>query len=455
MNQEELRKIPSVDEVLGEDVFPEALPRPLRKYVVSTTLEEVRDTVKDGADCPARDDLLARIADEADSLINNRIRPVLNGTGVVLHTNLGRAPYAEEAVAALEEVTSGYSSLEIDVSTGNRGGRGAFAEQLLCRVTGAEAAGIVNNCSGALVLALKAIARGKDVLISRGELVQIGGGFRIPDVLEASGSDLREVGTTNRTCLEDYEQELDENVGMILRVHRSNFDMVGFTESTSHEALADLASEADVPFVCDLGSGSLWDTSSAGIERERRPGDVLEKGADLVVFSGDKLLGGPQAGLFLGGSSMVETMKDHAFFRALRSGKATLSALEATLVAYAEDRGEELPVVRQLRESPGRMEERVRSVLRELGDPKGVEVASMEATVGGGCLPETTLESRGLAFQVEHPETLLDRMRDLDPPVIGRLRDDRVLVNFRTILPGQESTLAESLSDLLPLSEEF
>jgi L-seryl-tRNA(Ser) seleniumtransferase len=454
MNQEELRKIPSVDQVLGEDVFPEALPRPLRKYVVSRSLEEVRDSVKEGADCPPREQLLARIADEAKSLIDNKIRPVLNGTGVVLHTNLGRAPYARSAVEALEEVTSGYSSLEIDVSTGERGGRGAFAEQLLCRMTGAEAAGIVNNCSGALVLALQAIARGKDVLISRGELVQIGGGFRIPDVLEASGSELREVGTTNRTSLEDYEQELDEDVGMILRVHRSNFDLVGFTESASHEALADLASKEDVPFVCDLGSGSLWDTSSAGVEKEPRPGDVLEKGADLVVFSGDKLLGGPQAGLFLGQSSTVEAMKEHAFFRALRGGKATLSALEATLAAYAENREGDLPVVRQLRESPEAMEERVRSVFRELGDPESVEVTSMEATVGGGCLPEAKLESRGLAFRAEDPGNLLDRMRDLDPPLIGRLRDDRVLVNFRTILPGEESALVESLAALLPLSVE-
>lgn len=454
MNEEELRRIPSVDELLGEDLFPGELPRPLRKYVVSSTLDEVRESVKDGADCPDREKLLQRIADEAESLANNRVRPVLNGTGVVLHTNLGRAPYAEEAVDALAEVTSGYSSLEIDVSTGERGGRGAFAEQLLCRMTGAQAAGIVNNCSGALVLALKAIARGQDVLISRGELVQIGGGFRIPDVLEASGSDLREVGTTNRTSLEDYEEELDEDVGLILRVHRSNFDMVGFTESPADEALAGLASEYDVPFVCDLGSGSLWDTTSAGLDRERRPGDVLDGGADLVVFSGDKLLGGPQAGLFLGDSSHVDAMKDHAFFRALRGGKATLSALEATLVAYAEDREEDLPVVRQLRESPEAMEERVRSVHRELGEPEDLEVTGMEATVGGGCLPEATLESRGLAFRTEDPEALLDRMRELDPPVIGRLRDGRVLVNFRTILPGQEPVLAEALSDLLPLPAE-
>jgi L-seryl-tRNA(Ser) seleniumtransferase len=319
-------------------------------------------------------------------------------------------------------------------------------------MTGAERAGFVNNCSGALVLALKAIARGDDVLISRGELVQIGGGFRIPEVLEASGSELREVGTTNKTSLEDYEQALDEDVGMILRVHRSNFDLVGFTGSPSGDALADLASEADVPYVCDLGSGALWDTATADVKRERRPGEVLDDGADLVTFSGDKLLGGPQSGIFLGEEGMVDRMKSHPFFRALRCGKATLTALEATLAAYAEDREDSLPAVRQLREDPEDQRERVLEAQNALDNEGSVAVKQMEGTVGGGSLPEETLESWGLEIDDSNPEQFLEELRELDPPIVGRIRDGAVHLNFRSVLPGQESTVVDGLNTILSSS---
>jgi len=451
MNQDELRKIPAVDELLETTDFPEGFPRPLRNEIVSEVLEGIRETVKSGYDCPGTDDIRERIQDEARQSWNNRVRSVINATGVVLHTNLGRAPYVEEASEALTGVVHGYSNLEIDVSTGDRGERGSFGERLLCQMTGAEAAGIVNNCSGALVLALKAIARGQDVLISRGELVQIGGGFRIPEVLEASGSELREVGTTNKTSPDDYAEALDEDVGMILRVHRSNFDLVGFTDSPSNESLAELASEADVPYVCDLGSGALWDTSTAEVKPETMPGDVLETGADLVTFSGDKLLGGPQSGLFLGDGDLVNDMKGHPFFRALRCGKTTLTALEATLVAYAEDKEESLPVVRQLREPPEEQKQRVKSVYRELGEPDGVTVKSMDGTVGGGSLPTEIRESWGLAIDGGNPEDLLEDLRALDPPVVGRIRNESVQLNFRSVLPGQESTLTDGLEIVLPL----
>ncbi len=449
MNQDELRKIPSVDDLLESSGFPERFPRSLRKEVVSGVLERIRERVKSGNDCPDTEDIRGRIEDEARQLWNNRVRSVINATGVVLHTNLGRAPYSEETLEVLTDVIRGYSSLEIDVSTGERGGRGYFGERLLCRMTEAESAGIVNNCSGALVLALKAIARGKDVLISRGELVQIGGGFRIPEVLEASGSNLREVGTTNKTALSDYEQAMDEDVGMILRVHRSNFDLVGFTGSPSDEDLSELASDAGIPYVSDLGSGALWDTSTAEIRRETMPGDVLETGANLVTFSGDKLLGGPQSGMFLGDQNLVEQMKDHPFFRALRCGKATLAALEATLMAYAQGDENSLPAVRQLRESPEQQKQRVESVYRELGEPQKISVESMEGTVGGGSLPSEVRESWGLAIDVEDPEAFLGELRTLEPPVVGRIRNDSVQLNFRSVLPKQESMLIDGIVTLL------
>ncbi len=452
MNESEFRKIPGVDELLESVSFPDGFPRPLRKHIISSVLEGIRESVKNGNRCPERSELEDRIKMKAKTLGNNRVRSVLNATGVVLHTNLGRAPFSEQALRAFSEVTSGYSNLEIDLSTGERGGRGLFGEQLLCQMTGAEEAGVVNNCSGALVLALKAIAKGRDVLISRGELVQIGGGFRIPEVLEASGSSLREVGTTNKTSIDDYRKELDDEVGMILRVHRSNFDLVGFTDSPSHGALAEVAKDAGVPFLCDLGSGAVWDTREANLKEELRPRTVLGAGTDLVTFSGDKLLGGPQAGIFLGNGAYVETMKAHPFFRALRCGKATLTVLESTLDAYARGDETSVPALRQLKESPDELEERVRSTHDRLSYPEGVKVTSMEGRVGGGSLPRERLESWGFVLDPPNPESVVSDLRELDPPIIARLRNGEVLLNFRTILPRQESILVDGLDSLLPLS---
>jgi L-seryl-tRNA(Ser) seleniumtransferase len=448
MSNDELRKIPAVDKVLTEVEFPDNFPHPLRKQMVSETLNEVRESVKNGHAYPGDDEVYKQTRQRAFALDNNRIRPVLNATGVVLHTNLGRAPYAGGSVANLTEVVQGYSSLEIDVSSGERGGRGKFGEELLSELTGAEAAGFVNNCSGALVLALKTLTEGKDVLISRGELVQIGGGFRVPEVLEASGSTLREVGTTNKTSIDDYRQELDSEVGMILRVHRSNFEQVGFTGSPSSTDLAELADDAGIPFVSDLGSGALWSTEKAGLKHESQPDEMLESGADLVTFSGDKLVGGPQAGIFLGGSEHVEAMKEHPFFRALRCGKMTLTTLESTLMAYAKEDEDSLPTVRQLSESLDEQKKRARSALERLRYSDSVSVETMEGTVGGGSLPTESIESAGFVIDTDDPETLLADLRRLDPPVIGRIRDGKVTLNFRTILPGQERDLVDGLDEL-------
>ncbi|MFB6345043.1 MAG: L-seryl-tRNA(Sec) selenium transferase [bacterium] len=448
MNQDELRKIPGVDELLGSVDFPDDLPQPLCKRIVRNTLEAVRESVKNGSSCPAEDELKEEIRQKTDELMTNRIQPVINATGVVLHTNLGRAIYSEDAVEAIRSVLEGYSSLEIDVSSGNRGGRGRFAEILLAQLTGAQEAGVVNNCSGALVLVLKTLAEGRDVIISRGELVQIGGGFRIPEVLEESGANLKEVGTTNRTSVEDYENAIDEETALILRVHRSNFDIVGFSDSPSNEALAELSHRYDLPFVSDLGSGALWETSNAGMVHEHRPGEVLDAGADLVTFSGDKLLGGPQAGLFVGDKSIVKRMKNHPFFRALRCDKTILTALESTLETYANSEESSLPVIERFLEDKQTLRNRAEAVCESLGAPDWCGVEEMDGAVGGGALPRETIPSYGLSISSDDPDSTLRSLRNMPTPIIGRVRDDRVLLNFRTILPEQTDYLTECLAEL-------
>lgn len=448
MDQDELRKIPGVDELLKKASFAGSLPKPLRKRIVRNTLDAIRKSVRDGSTCPDVSEIIDTVERKGRQLKNNRIQPVVNATGVVLHTNLGRAIYSEEALEAIQSVCSGYSSLEIDVSNGKRGGRGRFAEILLSQLTGAEEAGIVNNCSAALVLALKTLAEGRDVIISRGELVQIGGGFRIPDVLEESGARLKEVGTTNRTNLKDYRSAIDDETALILRVHRSNFDIVGFADSPSDADLAYLAHEHDLPFLSDLGSGALWDTGSVGLGRERRPGDVLDDGADLVTFSGDKLLGGPQAGLFAGRGDIVEEMKNHPFFRALRCDKTILTALESTLETYARSEERSLPVVERFLESEDEVRDRVEAVYNRLGNPDWCEPAEMQSTVGGGALPREKIPSYGLSIETDDPEATLQFLRDEKPPIVGRIRNDRVFLNFRTILPDQQDYVAKRLSDL-------
>lgn len=449
MNQDELRKIPGVDQLLETVEFPPDFPGPLKRRLIRRRLDDVRESIRNGGECPPEEELRNNLSRSARRLTANRVQPVVNATGVVLHTNLGRAPYGSGVLEDMGEVLEGYCSLEMDLSTGDRGGRGAFGEELLCQLTGADAAAIVNNCSAALVLVLKTLATNRDVLISRGELVQIGGGFRIPEILEASGASLREVGTTNRTDLDDYRSSLDRDVALLLKVHRSNFDLVGFTESAPVSDLADLAGDRGVPLVCDLGSGALWDTTQANLRPEPRPSEMIEAGADLVVFSGDKLLGGPQAGLILGREDLVESLQSNPFFRALRCGKATLTALESTLVQYARNEGRDLPA-RQLLSTPaGDLRERAESVLRDLGSPESVTVAPMDGTVGGGSLPGETMPGHGLVIRTSDPGSTLEELRRGDPPVVGRVLDDDVCLNFRSVLPRQDEALRSRVSALL------
>jgi L-seryl-tRNA(Ser) seleniumtransferase len=359
------------------------------------------------------------------------LRRVINATGVIVHTNLGRAPLAEAALERVHEIARGYSNLEYELSVGGRGSRQDHVAGLVSRLTGAEAALVVNNNAAAVMLALAALAEGREVLVSRGELIEIGDGFRIPDVLERSGARLREVGTTNRTRAADYEKAIGPETAVLLRVHQSNFRVVGFTEQPSLPELADIARRHDLPLVDDLGSGALVDIADEPTARAS-----LAAGADLVSFSGDKLLGGPQAGIVVGRADLVEKLRRHPLQRALRADKLTLAALEGTLT-LALDTPEEIPVLRMLREP----EETVRARAERLAALVGGAVEETVGRAGGGALPLTELSSYACAVE----EALATKLRAADPPVIAVVRDGRTLLDCRTLSDEEVAEVAEAV----------
>jgi L-seryl-tRNA(Ser) seleniumtransferase len=381
------------------------------------------------------------------------LRRVINATGVVIHTNLGRAPLSAAARAAMEEACRGYSTLEYDLPAGQRGHRTVHAERWLCELTGAEEALVANNNAGAVLLALTGLAQGRGVTISRGQLVEIGGGFRVPDVMEQSGARLIEVGTTNRTHLRDYASALDahEDVALILRAHHSNFRIVGFTTEPSLAELVDLGKERGLPVMDDLGSGALLDTAPYGLAHEPMVQESVTAGAAVICFSGDKLLGGPQAGIIVGRAEYVEPLKRHPLARALRSDKLCLAALQATLLPYLTDRAiEEIPVWRMIAAPLAEIERRARR-WRQTLRRAGVEanVVDGESTVGGGSLPGETLPTKLVALATPHPNPSADALRSADPPVIARIEEDRLVLDPRTVLPEEEGELIRVLKDIL------
>jgi L-seryl-tRNA(Ser) seleniumtransferase len=409
-----LRDLPSVDELTR------GLDDPLAVDVARSVLERAREQIQKGSD-PG--DLAARLREELAAAYAPRLRRVLNGTGVIIHTNLGRAPLADKAIESVQEVARSYSNLEYDTTAGARGSRQDHVRDSLRRLTGAEAALVVNNNAAAVLLALAALAEGREVLVSRGELIEIGDGFRIPDVLARSGAHLREVGTTNRTRAADYEAAIGPETAVLLRVHQSNFRVVGFTEQPTVTELAQVARRHKVPLVDDLGSGALVDV---GDEPSAR-GSVAA-GADLVCFSGDKLLGGPQAGIVVGRAGLVERLRRHPLQRAVRADKLTLAALEATL-RLALDSPDEIPVLRMLREPL----ELVRRRAERLAQLVGGDVEQTVARAGGGSLPLTELPSFACAIE----EELAAPLRVADPPVIGIVRDGRLLLDCRTLTDAE------------------
>ena len=382
------------------------------------------------------------------------LRPVINATGVILHTNLGRAPLSEAALAAIR-AASGTVSVEYDLERGARGERHGHAAGLLADVTGAEDAVVVNNGAAAVLLALAALAAKREVIVARGELVEIGGGFRIPDVLARSGAKLVEVGTTNRTYVRDYANAITEKTGAILRVHASNFALRGFVAKAPSPDLVKLARERGVAFVHDLGSGTLLDTARFGLGREETVQEAVHDGADVVTFSGDKLLGGPQAGIAAGRASAIATLRSHPLMRALRPDKLTIAALVATVAAYRDDTAvETLPVWRLIAATPAKLARRAKSVAARL-EAAGIPAAVIEtaSTVGGGSLPEETQPSRGVALSAASAARAVGALRRADPPVIARIVDDRVVLDLRSVLPEQDDALAIAVIGALKSKE--
>jgi L-seryl-tRNA(Ser) seleniumtransferase len=438
-----LRALPSVHQLLEEERAAALIAdngRPLVRFAVQRVLDEERQrgTL---AEPDARWSAIERAIRD---LRRPRLRPVVNATGVVLHTNLGRAPLARVAAEAAAGIAGRYSTLEFDPRTGRRGRRHDLVGELLCHLSGAEAAAVVNNCAAAVLLMLTALAKGKEVIVARGELVEIGGGFRMPDVMRLSGARLVEVGTTNRTRAEDYSAAVTPKTAAIMKVHASNFQVVGFTESVEIKALAAIAREHRLLLLHDLGSGALLETAAYGLAEEPRIQDSIQSGADLVACSGDKLLGGPQAGLLLGRSALVDRVMKHPLARAVRVDKLTLAALIATLDLYLTQSIAELPIWNMLSASAESIAMRARAWQSRLME-RGVaaEVAPSESTVGGGSLPGERLVTTVLAIAPRRggAADLLRRLREHEPPVIGRIVEERVLLDPRTVLPGEDEVV--------------
>ena len=428
----ELRDLPSVDELAGDERLQGVAPPPLLVDAARSALARARDEIRAGAE---PNDLVGQVERELERARRVRLRRAINATGVIVHTNLGRAPLAQRALEHMLTVAGSYSNLEYDLSQGGRGSRQDHVAPILRRLTGAEAALVVNNNAAAVLLALAALAEGREVLVSRGELIEIGDGFRIPEVLARSGARLREVGTTNRTRAADYEHAIGPEAALILRVHQSNFRLVGFTEQPRLDELVHVGQAHGLPVVDDLGSGVLTQ-----LEDEPSAKDALAAGAALVCFSGDKLLGGPQAGIVVGRGELVERLRRHPLQRALRADKLTLAALEATLALYLDpDRAaREIPVLRML----GEAGERVRARAERLAGLVGGEVERTVARVGGGALPLAQLPSFACAVE----EELGARLRETDPPVVGLVRDGRCLLDCRTIADEEVEQVVAAVS---------
>ena len=451
------RDLPSVDKVLSHPMVVELLEQYVRDVVLSAVREQLqaaRQAMTGGSPAPTVDEIAVAVA--AQRLRQWAPWPVqvINATGVILHTNLGRAPLSDESVRAMTEMALGYSNLELDLEEGRRGSRHDAVAELLRQLTGAQAALVVNNNAGAVLLGLTALAAGREVVVSRGEAVEIGGGFRIPDVLKQSGARLVEVGTVNRTYAHDYAQAITDATAALLVVRRSNFQVVGFTHQPALRELAQIAKERQVPLLHDLGSGVLLDTSAFGLAHEPTPQEVLADGADLVFFSGDKLLGGPQAGIVVGAAELVERLAHHPLTRALRADKLTLAALHVTLLHYLRGEAQsQVPIWKMVAASPDDLGERARSWAAELnGDTQVVRGLS---TLGGGSMPGETLESWLLSigpsgrWKSEGAEGLARALREGTPPVMARIEDERVVLDPRTVLLHQDGALVEALRGAL------
>lgn len=444
-----LRQLPSVERVLqASEVAPliAAHGRAIVTEAARSALDEARAVIRAGGEAPEFTYLVQAIEVATRARTTPTLIPVINATGVVIHTNLGRAPLSQAARQAILDVALGYSNLEYDLDKGERGSRYSHAAALLAELTGAEAGLVVNNNAAAVTLILAALCAGREAIISRSELVEIGGGFRIPDVLRQSGARLVEVGTTNRTYARDYEAAITPDTAAILAVHASNFRILGFTHTPTRAELAEVAHHHGLLLIDDIGSGALLDTTAYGLSAEPRPQASLAAGADLVAFSGDKLLGGPQAGLIVGRRDLIERLRRFPLTRALRVDKLTLAGLHATLLHYRQNETHKIPVWAMIGASLDNLKTRAETwatTLRAKGVP--ASVVSAQSTVGGGSLPGETLPTYALALDVPSPDTLAARLRAGSPPVVARIDADRLLFDPRTVLPEQDSHLLAAL----------
>jgi L-seryl-tRNA(Ser) seleniumtransferase len=439
------REIPAVNKVL-EALGHYDLPRPMIVDLVRRELSKIRAK----ADLPDLESIVDLLRRSLGELHASRLQPVINGTGIVIHTNFGRAPLAPEAIRALNEIGPAYSNLEYDLATGERGRRGAYIENALALLCGAESATIVNNCAAALVLIVRHFTRDKpEIVISRGEMVQIGGGFRVGEIIEAAGAKLHEIGATNKTTLNDYAKAIGRNTALILKVHRSNFFMSGFVESPSSAAVAELARKKRIPFVDDLGSGAVVATEQLGIvEHERTPMEALKDGADLVCFSGDKLFGGPQAGVIAGKKRFVAALKREPLFRALRCDKLVFGALQATVDLHLNQSTPGVSAIALLQVSEDELRGRATAIAARLeGLPGRIAIGRGRAKVGGGTLPRSTMSSFTIDIIPENC-SLADfatRLRASNPPVIGYIADDQFKLDLRTIFPQQDDLVVDAI----------
>ncbi len=447
VKSEPRRKIPAVSKIL-DALEPCDLPRPVVVDLVRRRLSQIRA----GVGVPEFESIVSDLRGSLDELRASRLQPIINGTGIVIHTNFGRAPLAIEAVRALNEIGSHYSNLEYDLPTGHRGRRGSYIQNALALLCGADAATVVNNCAAALVLIVRHFTQRKsEVIISRGELVQIGGGFRIGEIVEATGAKLREVGATNKTTLDDYAQAIGPATAMILKVHRSNFFMSGFVESPSSEEIGALARRKRIPFVEDLGSGAIIATEDLGMaDHEPTPAEALKSGADLVCFSGDKLFGGPQAGIIAGKRRFILALKHQPLFRALRCDKLCLTALQATVDLQLNQRTADIPTLALLQVSEDALRARAAAICDKLSKscPQlQIAVGRSAAKAGGGTLPKSTMSSVTIEIVPSNCSVVAfaGRLRRSTPPLIGYIANDRFKLNLRTIFPQQDDLVVETI----------
>ena len=443
---EALRGLPAVHRILEHPSiapYEDLVGRDALRAAVAATLDRARASQH----VPPLEMLVAAVAERLDERVAETLVPVINATGTILHTNLGRAPLARQALAAASEIGAGYSNLEFDLVAGDRGSRYARVTDLLRELTGAEDALVVNNCAAAVLLMLDTFARGYEVVVARNQLIEIGGGFRLPDVLARSGAKLVETGATNKVYIADYERALSPQTTLLMRSHMSNYSIEGFTHDVEPSELVALGKRAGIPVVEDLGSGALVDLAEYGLPHERTVQDAVRDGVSLVAFSGDKLLGGPQAGIIVGSHAHIARLRSNPLLRALRVDKVTIALLAETLRLYrTRESREHIPFYRMLSRSTEELRERAVAYTEAVAGPKIVESS---AFVGGGSMPKARIPSVAIAIETPFADELAARLRRRHPPIITRIEDNRVLLDLRTIAPSQDATIIEGLLDLV------